>query len=889
MRKMRLLNKALAIILVFLVFSFSSIAGAADDKTTQAVSVTAYELDEGDAYKYDKADPVKSMSYGRSSVGTLKISGNIIENKTFSGFNAFGVAGNVSFSYTYDSRLLNAAETQWHIVSDKEKKVNGIKLDSNILSGVLLIQKSYDGQNYENAVNPVLDFFNSKTSGVTLYSTSGSDVSRGVYLRFILAYKTERKNNDTHWYTPFWLLTESHRHMEVYDFYVVEDSGTISIHNLSSDEEILHEDEYTQELLKHGETLVNNSVTRDGFYIEKISSSYTVSVARNGGTAKVANDRARFTEDGKYTITVTTKLGRKTTITVYVFNGGDDKGFSRYFGDGLVQAERVFREGNYPTYSRGGQIAVNAVDTNTPVLRGSLKNLETDQTVFELAGSREQQTFALEPGSYIADFYTGDPNEAGSIYHYTFIFSVLDEESAPYVNYHNLMQTDRLEDLQTKHYEVAYQTTGGGYIYVCFALDSYEEALRYAREIEGRFVEKASDGGFYYKSEENPNRKVKYYDEIALTRVREIYAKRNVEINYFNADDAFTYQTYDNNLLECLESLSISESIKVFPSNEEKEKLFDRTPFINNFTFIQATEYDVVSVEAFCEANGETYNLAFGVPVSQQLDVSSLYRITETNSYGRTSTYDAYFVTECQTIMTWVVTKDETETTQIITAADDGITIEADAAYVSEIANEIDNWAIVTIKAPGVYSFEIKCLASEFLNLEFTKPGVYGISFIDRLGNDFSIKLSISGAIGQTGMKPFTVSYATFYNNLYLNHKDVDEDVYALSELDNSSEEFSIDAYEQSLPSEPLTDANPPAQNNQPDSTRQANILKPIMLVVSFTAFAVFVVAYIVRQRRRLAEKNDDQPDEPHQEEVSQTEESVQPQDESEGKHEHEE
>ena len=238
--------------------------------------------------------------------------------------------------------------------------------------------------------------------------------------------------------------------------------------------------------------------------------------------------------------------------------------------------------------------------------------------------------------------------------------------------------------------------------------------------------------------------------------------------------------------------------------------------------------------------------------------------------------------------MTWVVTKDDAETTQIITAADDGITLEADAAYVSKIANEIDNWAIVTIKAPGVYSFEIKCLASEYLNLEFTKPGVYEIGFIDRLGNDFSIKLSISGAIGQTGMKPFTVSYATFYNNLYLNHKDVDEDVYALSELDNSPEEFSIDAYEQSLPSEPLTDANPPVGTNQPDTTKQANILKPIMLVVSFTAFAVFVVAYIVRQRKRLAEKNDEQSGE-SPEEVGETEENVQPQDESEGKHEHEE
>ena len=56
----------------------------------------------------------------------------------------------------------------------------------------------------------------------------------------------------------------------------------------------------------------------------------------------------------------------------------------------------------------------------------------------------------------------------------------------------------------------------------------------------------------------------------------------------------------------------------------------------------------------------------------------------------------------------------------------------ADSAFVSDIGNVFDEWSIVTVKAPGVYSFEIKCLVSEFKNLVFYKAGTYEIDFIDR-------------------------------------------------------------------------------------------------------------------------------------------------------------
>ena len=45
------------------------------------------------------------------------------------------------------------------------------------------------------------------------------------------------------------------------------------------------------------------------------------------------------------------------------------------------------------------------------------------------------------------------------------------------------------------------------------------------------------------------------------------------------------------------------------------------------FKFIQAADYDVVSVSAYCYKNGKTYEIEFGKEVDEQLVVSSKYKI----------------------------------------------------------------------------------------------------------------------------------------------------------------------------------------------------------------------------------------------------------------------
>lgn len=840
--KSTVLKIASALVLLSIIFSFTAYqASAAENDETQQIAGSSYEIKGNAKYSFEGLTPTGNMSYGQSSIGALSVSGEDLTKSSYNGKTAYGASSNVSFTYTFDTSLINTAVDEWHLVEDSEKKVAGQKLDSSILKGTLIIQKSYDGETYENAVNPVTNFFASAVSGKELYKSSGADLAQGVYYRFIFAYQTGIKDGRF----LFWDQYEYKRHMEVYDFYVVENSGTISIHNLSVDEELLELEGYDQELLKHGETLLDNSITRDGFRIEKLASSYTVQVKRNSEPAKTVEDGAQFTQDGKYTVTVTTKLGKKLTTTIYVFSGGTDKGFSTYFGQSLVQAERVFREGDSPTYARGGRIVIQQTDSSVPVLYGILVDVETGDVVFELDGSHNEQTYSLNPGAYIAKFYNADPNTAGSYYQYNFAFTVIDEESAPYVNYHTLMSEQRLEDLQTKHYEVTYQTTNGGYIYVCFSLDSYEDALMYAREIEGRFVEEATDGGFYYKDPENPNRKIKYYDQLELTRVREQYAVKNVEIGYFNANDEFTYRTYDNNLLEQLESLNISKSIKVFPSQAEKEKLCDRAPYINDFTFIQASDYDVVSVEAQHLPTGEIITLEFDVPVKDQLSLSGEYAITETNSYGRTRKYTAFFITECDTVMSWVVSKDATEKTISVSVADCAnlpIVIEADSAYVVDIQNPHDEWAIVTIKAPGVYSFEIKCLASEFKNLEFYKAGDYELSFVDRLGNSFVMTLRISGDVSYTDLKPTNTSYVMFYNTLYLNQQNTDEDIFELDQL------AVVTPPEETIVG---TDEIPEATTSPVDSSKNKQPSFKLVPMITIVILLIVTISIVVIKKRR--------------------------------------
>ena len=344
-----------------------------------------------------------------------------------------------------------------------------------------------------------------------------------------------------------------------------------------------------------------------------------------------------------------------------------------------------------------------------------------------------------------------------------------------------------------------------------------------------------------------------------------------MEINYFDATDNFTYRTYNDDLLENLEQINVADSIKVFPSQEEKEKLIDRAPFLNSFIFIQATDYDVSGVNAICDSTKESKQITFGTPVDKQLDVSALYHITETNKYGKTRSYDAYYLNECQTqVELNIINGRETQNLSISHGrfADDMKTIDADAVYVKKAENIYDPWAIITVKAPDVYSVELKCLVSEFKDFAFTKPGFYELSMKDRIGNHYEIAFNISGKDNSLSEKSIK-SYAEFYNTIYKKPIDLREDTTALSVLKEEKEEqeqTSQDTSEELSHNEivifnitsdiNLSDVEP--VDTEIDNKNQKFIDKKTLFLICLIAIPSFIaiIILLIAFRRKNAKEN---------------------------------
>ncbi len=747
----------------------------------EEISITAhaYEFEKDNDYQFSSAEEVSSMTYGRKTLGTFSISADLKEVNDFRGVEAYGVLGNVSFSYSYDGSLQTDSVKDWNLVEDTGKKVDGFEVSSKIRKGVMLVQKSYDGITWEEAANSVVNFFEDNKNGAqNFYTTSGEDIAKGTYYRVIFAYKTKRSINEILW-GAISIKTEYKKHVEVYQFYLAKGEANISIHNLAvSESDILDQEGTSSEILQKGETLTDGSMTSKGFSIDKLGAEFLVKVFKNGEIVATLKDgeEGQFTENGKYEITTMTKVGGNTTTqTVYVFNGGEDKGFSTYFGKSFIKGDRIYSDEKYPTYDRDTFVQIDAIDENLFPLSGVLTNATTGE-VFSWNG-RDAQRFpeegGLSVGEYNSTIICGNEN-AGSLYRYSFNFIVEDKESSPFFNYNNLMNREVTFELATKHYEVAYQTTGGGYILICFALESYDEAFKYAYEIEKRFIEKAPDG-LYYKSPENDNQKVKFdntpegiYDLMEQINAN---AKRNVNVAYFVAGEEF-YKIHDGDILENLESLSYSESVRLFPSQEEKEKMFNRMPYINDFEFMQVGSYDVESVVAHCEKTGEDLKIEFSKSISEQLSVTSKYTITETNIYGDVKQYDVYYVAENKTVSKWEIIEDgeKREVEVSMEKAIDGkIEITADRISLKSIENKFDPDTVVTIK--GVYTFELQCLISELKDISLYRKGTYTIKFIDRVNNP-----SLEFIVTLTGKETYSdmlsdggVCYTTAYNKVYLN------------------------------------------------------------------------------------------------------------------------
>ena len=209
--------KRISVIAIAFILLISCIPGSTvtyASNTSLLLSANVYDLDRDSHYVIDEASPS-----GSAAIGTLSINGDVHTSAEVNSFPAYEVdSGNASFTYTISSGVLDRAEEEWHLVDDKTRKVNGLTLDENILSGALILQTSLDGVTWTKDIL-MTNIFRDEADTDGFYTTKDVQLQNGCYYRVIVAYKMERRLENS---KILFVTTRNYEYKqvaEVYEFY----------------------------------------------------------------------------------------------------------------------------------------------------------------------------------------------------------------------------------------------------------------------------------------------------------------------------------------------------------------------------------------------------------------------------------------------------------------------------------------------------------------------------------------------------------------------------------------------------------------------------------------------------------------------------------------------
>lgn len=227
----RVIALLMATILVVSMFSFTAFA------TTEKTEVPGrmYEFRKDSHYEFSESDEYLEAS-SVDTYGTFSVSGEISDIVTKDGIPAYEMTeGNLKLFYDYDDTLLlNEDKDTWHLIEDKSKKINDLKLDENILKGAIILQTSIDRLNWVSVVTMTDAFNKTPISTEAIYETQDIQLINGCYYRLIVAYELRIRTEDSN----IWFVnTDKYDYKkcaEVYEFYAYTD--TSSENNGTSDE-----------------------------------------------------------------------------------------------------------------------------------------------------------------------------------------------------------------------------------------------------------------------------------------------------------------------------------------------------------------------------------------------------------------------------------------------------------------------------------------------------------------------------------------------------------------------------------------------------------------------------------------------------------------------------
>jgi len=212
---------ALVCVVLFAVFATPSFA---DEKDTKIIG-KKYSFEKNNDYLISKAESFDTTDSGVSTYGKFYIRGDAVLQANTGKTPSLHVNGDsFEFYYTYNDTLLNAAETEWHLVSDGCSKIDGEKLPCKIQKGLILLQTSKDQKTWITTEYIENAFSNTPIQNSAFYKATDIQLINGCYYRVIVAYELSRRVEEANIFQRVVNQQEYQRCAEVYEFYASNDS-----------------------------------------------------------------------------------------------------------------------------------------------------------------------------------------------------------------------------------------------------------------------------------------------------------------------------------------------------------------------------------------------------------------------------------------------------------------------------------------------------------------------------------------------------------------------------------------------------------------------------------------------------------------------------------------
>ena len=783
-------------------------------KTTNLSKVNAESVEtkeevlQNDLYECDldngfiATNKITQTPYGTSSAVDFYLSYNKDDNISVddSGeYKKIGVShSGVSIGLKWNS-IESMNSTVWSFSNDVWGKtdgqlVNGVQTGM-VGTGALIVKTSYDGKKWQNLdsgkyvdglyTTSFYEHYGSYDS-VNVYTPSGEDINKGIYIRIFFAYELEKKVPCTH--KNFWGNLKHENDFEYYNyietayFFLCNDSlESITFHNLTVkdylSEEELELDSITLGAYKNSETLTNNSLTTTGFTIDNsLNKQINIKVYYNGLQVYSENNKT-FTEDGRYDIYLENNFNDGKKVTIYVDKKDNKESFLQYFGEAFLTGKRIFSKGEVPVFEGGlTYYNIEGISDDIIPIHGEIKNLFTGEVIEVEATRNSKNVIINNPGLYQAIFYTGfNDTPSGDIRKFTFNFEIIAEGSAPgpVLNKENLSKYSKnnVSDYNSYYYGVTYSSAAKGYITLAFS--SFKNAYEFAYNYEKGMVEVQENGSYRYNGSLVVGQKVIYNSNWDLTDAVHYFASSAVQKLYFDMTDNFTYTTLPEEVIKehsNLRTLELSSSIVVIANESEREILtsYNSYPIISkkpysyleiglngsrvlgydDFEFIKDTNgYDSNKV-MIVDCNGVSYNINYNQGVGAQLEelgcATGLVTIVEETIYGDKTEYKAIFIsagtntTELEIDYLY----EKNEYNKSINSSNNGENLfKANFASLKNAKDSLDPNALIKVISPkeNISYYHI----SEINEVKLSEEGIYEVICINRLGFSYNFFIEI--------------------------------------------------------------------------------------------------------------------------------------------------